>query len=605
MGEQFVDLFAAGAYALEGRLLQALAQPAMAWLFYVLAAAGIIVSIIQSALESQPQLWLRHLATVAVASVLILMPHQIALADLTYAAPGAIENLFGTRTGSAPHLTYAIERLGAAAAAQVRDLMHSQPVLAIPVIASQVGELASDPASLNEPQLRANLQIWRSVIVPRLLQEHPDVAASLRQANLLDAVLNPAPTDARWVTAATAQRSARARALIAASGFSLADLASNAAPLLRQTTDAAGATAWVSEAGSVQIRLALEPPPYAYPPADAPPAYYDAVSRGTTLAQAMLDQLPEGNQPVQVGDVGQLHDLLARSILYAAALHYLGQDSRLATLGSYCQRFGAAACQASQAPLIEASGALRVAPADRYNQDSATTWLKQPIATLLLTVASLLLGTLASLVVAVLPFLLGTAKAIAILMSSIGLWMLLWPGRFREAISWMVLPVAFVALWTLLFNLWMDVETYLTSIASVVGHSDYGSFSAGRIMSIAISAGYLSLPAIALSILSGNTLRSLNHAGMRLEHAMLLAWRTRGAAISFARRWLANSPLARRWNQRAYRAVGLGSLRSARGGAPRGRRPSAAAPSAATGSRSRKNPSGKKAAGNPDDFKPV
>jgi hypothetical protein len=193
----------------------------------------------------------------------------------------------------------------------------------------------------------------------------------------------------------------------------------------------------------------------------------------------------------------------------------------------------------------------------------------------------LILGALSSLVVAVLPFLLGVAKAIAILMSSVGLWMMLWPGRLRDAISWMVLPVAFVALWSLLFNLWSDVESYLSAVATIVGESDYGSLSAGRIMSIAISVGYLGLPVLALSILSGHVLRALNHASGHLESALLMAWRTRGTFISFSRRWLANSPLARRWNQRAYRAVGLGTLRSSRS-TPRAKR---SGPSVAAGPR--------------------
>ena len=100
-----------------------------------------------------------------------------------------------------------------------------------------------------------------------------------------------------------------------------------------------------------------------------------------------------------------------------------------------------------------------------------------------------------------------------------------------------------------------DVRTFLSALGSTVSHSDYGSFSARRITSIAISVGYLGLPAVALSILSGNALRALNHLGARLETALLMAWRTRRTAVSFGRRWLTNSPLARRWNQRVYRAV--------------------------------------------------
>ena len=609
MGEQYIDLFAAGAYALEAKLLQALAQPSMTWIFYFLAATGIVVSIVQSALEGGTQLWLRHLVTTSVASVLILMPHRIELTDLTYAAPGRIETLFGTRSGAAPHLTYIVERFGASISSSLRNLMHSQPTLAVPAIASQVENLVSDPATLNDAQLRANLQAWRDAIVPRLLAEHLDLAASLREANLVPALLNPAPADENWVSPETAHRAATVRALLSASGFDLTATAADESALLRQITDAAGADPWIAGTSSVRIRMIMELPPTIDPPPTGSPAYYDAVSRGGALAQAMIEELPQANEVTEVTRIEQLHDLLGRSIMYAAAVSYLREDSRLATLGSHCQRLGAGACRAAQASLIRTSAALRVPATDRYNTATFTTWLKQPLATVLLAVASLLLGALASLVVAVLPFLLGVAKAIAILMSSVGLWMMLWPGRLRDAISWMVLPVAFVALWSLLFNLWADVEALLSTIASIVSDSDYGSFSAGRIMSIAISAGYLALPAVALSILSGNALRALNHAGMRLETALLMAWHTRRTAISFGRRWLTNSPLARRWNQRVYRAVGLGTLRSSRPPTPRARPAgSSSAVTPPTSSRTRrasgeaaKEP--KKAPKPPEDFK--
>jgi hypothetical protein len=609
VGEQYIDLFAAGAYALEARLLQALAEPTMVWIFYVLAAAGIVVSIVQSALEGTTQLWLRHLVTVAVASVLILKPHRIELADLTYAAPGTIEELFGTRTGAAPHLTYLVERFGAIIASRLRDLMHTRPVLAVPTVASQVDDLASDPATLSDAQVRANLQIWRDYIVPRLFIQHPELATALREANLMPALLNPAPSDDSWVGPEISTRAATVRTLLASSGFDLAAAVADESALLCQVTDSAAAEPWVANAGSVRIPMALEPPPAIDPPLSGSPAYYDAVARGNALARSMIDQLPQAAGPSEVARIEQLHDLLGRSILYAAAVSYLRQDSRLATLGSYCQRLGEAACRSAQAPLIQASAALRVTSADRYNTASFTTWLKQPLATMLLTVASLILGALSLLIAAVLPFLLGVAKAIAILMSSIGLWMMLWPGRLRDALSWMVLPVAFVALWSLLFQIWADVESFLSAIASIVSHSDYGSFSAGRIMSIAISLGYLGLPAVALSILSGNALRALNHASGRLETALLVAWRTRRTFLSFSRRWLANSPLARRWNQRVYRAVGLGTLRSIRPPAPRSRRSTASA-AASSPAATRARPAAgtaqeppKKPAGTPPDFK--
>jgi hypothetical protein len=125
-------------------------------------------------------------------------------------------------------------------------------------------------------------------------------------------------------------------------------------------------------------------------------------------------------------------------------------------------------------------------------------------------------------------------------------------------------------------------------------------------MSIAISVGYLGLPSVALSILSGNALRALNHAGARLETALLMAWRTRRAAVSFGRRWLTSSPLARRWNQRVYRAVGLGTLRRAKPPTPRPRRSgatSAPTPSASGKTRRASGAAAKKTAAPPEDFK--
>jgi len=585
MGEQFIDLFAAGAYGLNARLLQALGDGSLAWMFYLLAAAGIVTSILQSASEGGSLLWLRHLATVAVASVLILMPARIELAALSYAAPGRIESVVGTRVGAAPHLTYLVERFGAAVASRLRRSISDRPRLAVPSVASQVADLASDPASLPDVQLKANLQIWRQYIVPRLLSENPQLASRLKQSDLLPDLLDPAPSLPAWVGADPAARAATLRSELAASGVSLASLYADLAPLAREASDAAGAEAWTLAAGQsgVRLRLASLPPPTVDPPQSGTPDYDDAVMRGTMLSRSMTGLLPQAAQIVQVARLDDLHELLGRSILYAAGAAYLSDDRKLATLGSLCQRQGDSACASSQAALVYASRWLKVSPSDPYNSPGWVTLVKQPLAAVLLTVTSLMLSALSSIVVAVLPFMLGVAKAIAILMSSVGLWMLLWPGRLRDALSWMVVPTAFVALWTVLFNLWADIESCLGAIAAVVGHSDQGSLSAGRIMSIAISLGYLALPAIALRILSGSAWRTLTHASGHLESALLMAWRTRHTMLAFGRRWLANSPMARRWNQRVYRAVGLGSLRAARAPGPRTRRSSPAGGAAPSG----------------------
>ncbi len=568
MGEQFIDLFTAGAYALVARVYAALAGPSLAWLFYLLAAAGMLFALLESAVEQRPGLWLRHLAAVCLSSVLTLLPQRVDLTQLTYGAPGRVEQLFGTRVGAAPHLTFWIERLGATAASSLRALTHQTPVLAVPGVESQVNDIASDPATIDDAQLRANLEIWRRRIVPQLLQDHPDIARQLRDAGLSAALLRPAPVAPEFLGNTVADQARAVQAILSRGKLNLRTLLQAQAPLLNQITQDAGAVPWIiadTSGASTMIRFAQRGP-IATPrrtiiPA---PAYDDALKQADAVAGALRAQLPQGDRPITVESTERLYELLGRSILYSAGVSIAADPAARAAIGSLCQRAGSAVCRAAMAPVIEASTRLRVADSDRYNTAGWTTWLQQPVTTTLLTITALVLGALSTLVVSVLPFALGVAKAIAIVISMVGTWVLLWPGRARIALSWMIGPISFVSLWSVLFNIWNDIEPSLAQIAIIAGNAAHGSWSAQRAMSIAISLGYMGLPSLALGIIYGESGRALYHASARLENALLMAWHTRAAAISFGRRWLVNSPLARRWNQRTYRAVGLGALRPAR-----------------------------------------
>jgi len=597
MGEQYIDLFTAGAYALSARLYGALSQPALAWLFYVLAAAGIIHAILQAAVLQRPELWLRHLAAVCLAAVLTAMPQSVNLATLTYGAPGQVEAIFGTSTGAAPHLTYWIERLGASAATALRALTHQQPSLAVPGVAAQVADIAADPALLNDAQLKANLEIWRRRLVPQMLRDNPTLAQNVHAAGLDEALLNPRPAAAQFVGSAAAGAALSVRGLLAGSRVELASLVQRQSALINQIADDAGAQTWSTGGGATSDPLAGAPDSganrltlplvqsaaaaAAMAPAGAAPAYDDALRRAGAVLAELRAQLPAGagGAPIAVSGVDELYDLLGRSVLYTAGTLLARNGPALAALGSLCQRSGEAYCRSALAPLVGAAAQLRVPPADRYNTRSWTTWFDQPLATTLLTMTALMLSALATLVVAVLPFALGVAKSMAILISLIGSWMLLWPGRAQVALTWMVGPISFVSLWAVLFNLWSDIEPALMQVAWAIGEVDYGSFSARRLMSIAIALGYMGLPSLALGIVYGESGRALYHASARLENALLMAWHTRGTVVALTRRWIVNSPMMRRWNQRVYRAIGMGPLR-----AGSARRASAPRPAAAAGS---------------------
>lgn len=588
MGEQFLDLFAAGGYALAGRLMLGLGGNSMAWLFYLLASAGLLYSIAQSALGGRPDLWLRHLVAVGMASLLISAPMQVDLPALTYAAPGRVESIFGSRTGAAPHLTYAVERLGAALAAQVRDMMGARPALAVPGVVAQVSDLVTDPALLDDPQLRANLDLWRRRIVPQLLLDDPALEARLRAANLMQLLMQPTVGDARFVDASTVARVQRLQTELASTSANLAALVNLEDASLRRITDVAGADPWqVADADASTVSIRFSRALAGSDPTDggsaAQGAYAEALQRGTKLATDMIALLPDADQARDVGSFGDLYGRLAGATLAVAGSGYLGASNRLAVLGSLCQRAGDDACRAAQAPLPQTAGYLKVPERDAYNAPTATTWIKESIATGLLAVASALTGSLASLVVAVLPFMLGIAKAIAIVLSVIGVWMLLWPGRMMTALAWIIGPIAFVSLWSILFGIWAGVEGFLSSLASVVGSSDHGSWSAGRIMSIALSLGYLGLPTLALHILFGTAHAALAHGGRQLETAMQLGIRHTPAILTTGRRWLWRSPLAQRINRKIYSKVGLGVLAARRRTAVKTRPPRATPAAAARG----------------------
>ena len=572
MGEQFVDLFTAGAYALVGRIDAALASPSLAWLFYLLAAAGLIAAMLQSAIAGQPIIWLRHLACLALASVLTLVPQRVDLTALDYGAPGEVERLFGTRTGAAPHLTYWIERLGANAAVSLRALTHQGPAFVVPGVAAQVDAITHEAALIDEPQLKANEIIWRQDIVPQILHDDPALAQRIAASGLLPALLAPAPDAPQLIGAHAAAQAQAVQAALAAAGIDLGTLLRAQAPLINQITGDAGAQAWTIPAAPgnpAQIAFSLRSAgaipglPWRL---DNAPAYDDAIRHADALAATLRAQLPQADSAAPVSRIEDLYDRIGRSVFYDAAAGIAADGRAKAAIGSLCQRTSDANCALAMAPLLETAARLRMPAGDRYTTSSRTTWLEQPITTVLLTIASVMLGTLATLVVSVLPFTLGVAKTIAILVSTIGCWMLLWPGRARVAVAWMVGPISFVSLWSVLFDLWADIEPALSQIGSLVGGAPHGSWSAGRAMSIAISLGYMGLPTLALGIVYGEG-RALYHASARMETALMTAWHARAAIISFSRHWIVNSPLGRRWNQRVYRAVGLGPLAASRGGA--------------------------------------
>jgi len=230
-------------------------------------------------------------------------------------------------------------------------------------------------------------------------------------------------------------------------------------------------------------------------------------------------------------------------------------------LGSLVQRIGNQQALLNQFTVYQQAENIYQPEVDQYNTFHFSTFFYQPISTVLLALGSGLVDSICKLVISIMPFCLGVAKALAILMSVIGVWMLLWPGRFMLAMQWMIGPIAFVGLWNIFFNIWSQIEGSLSAIASVVGGSPHGSWSAGRIMSLALSLGYLGLPTLARHILWGSAHAVLQHGGDQVPHTLQQGKMTAGYWGKSSYQWLRHSPAARRVMQRMYSTVGLGTLK--------------------------------------------
>jgi len=199
VGEQYLDLFCAGAYALCSKLMLGLSAVSMNWLFFVLATVGIIYSIYQSLLGIGQHFWIRHLVCVAIASLMVSVPIAIPLNQLDYAAPGKIEALMNTSIGGAPILTWVTDQFFRSLNRSVRIILSGGvPTVGIPGIVAQSDELMANPRILNDVQLRANLIAWKSYVLPRLLQQDPRLMNAITLNHWQTLAQNPKSSDVRF-----------------------------------------------------------------------------------------------------------------------------------------------------------------------------------------------------------------------------------------------------------------------------------------------------------------------------------------------------------------------------------------------------------------------
>jgi hypothetical protein len=131
-------------------------------------------------------------------------------------------------------------------------------------------------------------------------------------------------------------------------------------------------------------------------------------------------------------------------------------------------------------------------------------------------VVSLFVKLFAQLIAALTPYALAVSRGLAVIVSIAGICLLLVPGRTRDALAWMVGPMAWTHLWSLLFIVWYPLETLATDALAALplGETASGALSSQAVMRFVFAAGYGSLPFLAWKLAFGGLARSMPRMGL-------------------------------------------------------------------------------------------
>lgn len=519
MGQGVFDFFAAAGLGISGFLLNGLNQN-LNWFWLVLAAAGLLWSIAQSAVDEEGVvLFLKQLCCMFLSAVLIFGYLRVDLAPYSYIATGKLEATLERTTGGAILPTYAVLRVGQVLMVDGRELLSKGKSTSIPNVIVQADLLATDEDVLDDKQLKANLAIWNQIVAPYILKQDPEIESALGQAGLIQTFMVPIPSS-RDFMGQRGDQAAKVQEILASSKLGVGEMLCTLQTFIETSSTKYGGTMWSSDNGtcvdpSINVFLAKAPKKAATKPFIWKRPPQEAWDQGSALISSMITASGVDSKVQAITSLGQLYSAIGQSGLYIAANNYASDSDKVVTLGTACDKMSTqaepSACSITQASLASAMGGLTastgsgVLPIKQGFWDNVTGAIAYAGGWTFTSIFRILVGLLSAMTAQVIPYAIGVGITCALILSAIGPYLLLWPRKFSIAMEWMIGPVAFICLWAVLHNVWTEVDTWIMLLIGQIGSIISEDRLMGKnIAGIICSLGYLGMPFLAYTILFGS-----------------------------------------------------------------------------------------------------
>jgi hypothetical protein len=550
MFQNEVDFFAAMGLGLTRLLLVGLSQNAT-WFWSILAGAGLIWSIGIAAFDDEGiVLVVKQMICVLLSAICFWGYVKVDLAQYSYTAPGKLEAQFNNSQGAALVPTYGVFVVSRQLTIDVRGVIAKGQTSSIPNVVAKADMLTTEPETLDDSQLKANLAIWNQIVAPYLLKQNAALEKSLNDAGVLGEFMVPTLTSTDFM-GAHGTNATQVQTILSQTSVDIGNMLCSLAPMIDSMATKMGAASWTSSTGactdtSINLNMVASakkadtmPTIFSHPP-------QAAWNLGQAMTQAMTANLGNGTDVQAVSSISDLYQKLGQSILFVAGNRYASDSDKVILLGTACDKMSTSdapnACYATQMGLAGAARGLVAATSYKGPEDKSGVLSR--IGTGLAFVGGwgttsvfrALMAVLSSIVQTVIPYAIGILTGCSLLVSFIGIFVLLWPRRLASACEWMVGPIMFVSLWSALNGIWTELDTWIMAAVSMIG----SVISADRMMgsnvtSILVSIGYLAMPFFAWNVLFGSASKALskttNFAQRMVEAGAALAIWSAGKGI--------------------------------------------------------------------------
>lgn len=487
--------------------------------------------------DDKPALVAGHMLAVVAATILF---YGMKVVDLSVSVGNKLGGAAVT-DGAAPLPTYWVDEIGQMFSNVIKKVITADPsgaTLLVPMISQTVRNAAADPSNLADKQAAANLSAWR-LIASAAMNADSTFAAKIRAQNLTDALMNPVVPDVGYVSskdvaAGTAVKSALASLVADAS---LPQLVCMNIAALSKVTNEYGAANWVPSSPdcatggggtvSVPIVSAVTRDGIARASATAGPFPSADISAKATLGANTVRDLISINSvrtgATEFASADQLYDSIGAGTLVSVAVQAAQDDGFKVLLGEQCQQKSAATCKRSFAPAYASTAQAVSAQDETVSGPKLGFWatLRGDIYRVLGALLGWLVGSVmnvfANLVAGITPFGLAMARTIAVLLSLLGVFVMLLPGRAKQGIVLLIGPITFANLWGLFFILWWWISERLLQWGDGLwdNPAQFGDgVGAMAVIKFVVASGYALLPMIAWRVVFDQVERMAMGRGM-------------------------------------------------------------------------------------------